>query len=618
MSVIFTWSSLQTPPQAPKSAPEATSSPRNDQPTTISTQAQAPDRAMRSIDPDRQPDPVVTETFSRTDAETVDLTTDKYTIRFTTAGALPFEWYVTDETFVPEADPRDYEGKETPPRIEALINPHVIDYPELPLPFAVSLRERNAQYFKDLNQSTYSYERIERDGMTGLAFRSQPNSVGVWLEKIYLFEPNRFDGHFELIVHNSGEYSLAFDDLGRGLGVTMGPGLGYDPKDPFKPQKVDALGMGRFDMTTAVIKREDDFIYKNVDGDTDAELYDGETIDWAGLHSKYFMAALLPDGDTNLEMARVSLNRNIDSTIGTDKTLKHFPTLEVFTPDFRLDPGTSRAFNFDLFVGPKQHKLLKEENRGLERVLFYNSWNWMRGLCLGLMWLLAKFHAIFGNWGISIICLTILVRLLVFPMVQKGMKEQAKMTQATSKLKPLIDAVNKKYKDNPQRKQQEIMKIYRENGVNPFGMFKGCLWLMVQMPIFFALYKLLYQSVDLHGAAFLWVQDLSRPDRLFMLPTTLPLLGDSFNLLPFITAATQMASSRLSMQPSTDPQQQQMQKMMIYFMPVMILVFTYPFPAGLMLYWLVSNAWQIVQQQYVNKHIRKPQEAAETKAKAKT
>ena len=213
-----------------------------------------------------------------------------------------------------------------------------------------------------------------------------------------------------------------------------------------------------------------------------------------------------------------------------------------------------------------------------------------------------------GNWGVSIIFLTFTVRLLTFPLVHKGLKAQAKTQVEMQKLKPLMDKINEKHKDDPRKKQQEVMSLYREHGVNPLGALKGCGWMLIQMPIFFALYKLLYQSIDLRGASWWFVQDLSQPDRLFMLPGNLPLVGDAFNILPLFVAATQMVTSKFTMQTPTDPQQAQMQKMMIYFMPVMILVLTYSFPSGLMLYWMVSNLWQVVQQLWVNKHIRKPQQ----------
>jgi YidC/Oxa1 family membrane protein insertase len=180
------------------------------------------------------------------------------------------------------------------------------------------------------------------------------------------------------------------------------------------------------------------------------------------------------------------------------------------------------------------------------------------------------------------------------------------------KLKPHMARINEKYKDDPQRKQQETMKLYREHNVNPLGMMKGCVWMMVQMPVFIGLYTLLGQVIDLRGAEFLWIEDLSHPDRLVVLSQSLPLIGHDFNLLPLITALTQMLSSKFTMSANTatDAQQQQMQKMMIYFMPVFILFITYGFPAGLMLYWLVSNLWQVLQQLWVNKHIKRPAEEA--------
>ena len=129
---------------------------------------------------------------------------------------------------------------------------------------------------------------------------------------------------------------------------------------------------------------------------------------------------------------------------------------------------------------------------------------------------------------------------------------------------------------------------------------------MVQMPIFIALYALIYQVIDLRGAQFLWIKDLSQPDRLFVFKSALPLIGTSINLLPILNAVIQMFASKFSAQPSTDAQQQQMQKTMVYIMPVMMLFFFYSIPSGVVLYWLVSTLWQVLQQLWVNKHMPKP------------
>jgi YidC/Oxa1 family membrane protein insertase len=178
-----------------------------------------------------------------------------------------------------------------------------------------------------------------------------------------------------------------------------------------------------------------------------------------------------------------------------------------------------------------------------------------------------------------------------------------------------LDKLNEKYKDNPTKRNQEMMKLYREHNVNPFGMLKGCMWMLIQLPIFFALYKLLSQDFDLRGASFLWIEDLSKADHLFHFGFSIPWMGEYFNLLPVMTAATQMLVSKLTMNPQaiSDPQQAAIQKQMMYMMPIMILVMTYHFPSGLCLYWMISNVWQVFQQRFVNrKYMPAPAPAATT------
>ena len=197
-----------------------------------------------------------------------------------------------------------------------------------------------------------------------------------------------------------------------------------------------------------------------------------------------------------------------------------------------------------------------------------------------LLWGLIHF-AIFGNYGIAILILTILVRVIFWPLTHKG-TESMKRMQA---LQPQMKAIKEKYKDNPQRVQQETMALYKENKVNPMG---GCLPMFIQVPVFIALFAVLRSAIELRYSSFLWISDLSEPENLFA--GMIPVVG-SLNILPLLMSATMMWQQKLT--PTAGDAQQQ--KMMAVMMPVMMLFFFYSMPSGLVLYWTTSQVLMIVQ-----------------------
>ncbi|MBN2684728.1 MAG: membrane protein insertase YidC, partial [Pontiellaceae bacterium] len=208
-----------------------------------------------------------------------------------------------------------------------------------------------------------------------------------------------------------------------------------------------------------------------------------------------------------------------------------------------------------------------------------------------LLWTLNRFDDIFHNYGVAIILLTLVVRVLFWPLTHKSTESMKRMQE----LQPQIKALQVKYKSNPQRMQQETMALYKENKVNPMG---GCLPMLLQMPVLFALFSVLRNAIELRYSSFLWISDLSSPENLFAGAFKIPLLGwDALNILPIVMAGSMIWQQKVSA-PSTaaaTPEQQQQQKMMMYMMPIMMLVFFYTMPSGLTLYWTTSNLLMIAQ-----------------------
>ena len=250
----------------------------------------------------------------------------------------------------------------------------------------------------------------------------------------------------------------------------------------------------------------------------------------------------------------------------------------MIAPVGAVEPGATRVVDTRLFVGPQDEKLLESIAPGLELVKDYGFFTI---LSKPLYWLLDKLHGFIGNWGWSIVALVFLLKILFYPLNAKAYASMAKMKA----INPKVMDLRERYKDNPQQMQMEMMRVYREEKVNPMG---GCLPILIQIPVFIALYWVLLSSVEMRGAPWiLWIKDLSVRDPYFILPivmTLTTLLQTALNPLP------------------PDP----MQAKLMWFMPLIFSVMFFFFPAGLVLYWITNNILTIAQQWVINTRMGVP------------
>ena len=253
-------------------------------------------------------------------------------------------------------------------------------------------------------------------------------------------------------------------------------------------------------------------------------------------------------------------------------------------------PKGAKSRKYTFFAGPKKQSLLWD--LGMRDVMEFGMWRWV---CYPMVWILNLFHSWIPSFGIGIILLTVLVRLVFWPLTHKSTVSMRRMSEIQPKMKELRE----KFKDNPQRLQQETWALYRDNKVNPMA---SCLPMLVQIPVFIALFTVLRSAVELRYAPFLWIADLSEPENLF--PGIFPFGG--LNILPVLMAVTMGLQSALT--PSTGDKQQQ--RMMMIMMPVMMLVMFYSFPSALSLYWTLSQVLSIVQMWYIRKRYTPPAPAA--------
>jgi YidC/Oxa1 family membrane protein insertase len=263
--------------------------------------------------------------------------------------------------------------------------------------------------------------------------------------------------------------------------------------------------------------------------------------------------------------------------------------VELFFAPVSLPPGQSLERVYRVYAGPKRSDLLQAAGGSLESSINL-GWSWVHPLTRAFAWLLHALYGVIPNYGVGIILLTILVRVATTPLTMKQMRSMERMRALQPKLQELRD----KYPDDRQKQSEEMMKLYRQEGVNPLG---GCLPMLLQLPVFIGLFYALQSSIDLRQAHFVgWIDDLSAPDMLFMIPgIELP-----FRVLPLLNGAAMVVQQKL--QPTqVDPAQA---RMMMIVMPVMMTVLFYQFPSGLVLYWTLSSVLAIVHQLWVGRGLR--------------
>jgi len=302
--------------------------------------------------------------------------------------------------------------------------------------------------------------------------------------------------------------------------------------------------------------------------------FDGD-VEWAGAHSRYFVSALIPDS------SRDALARLQATVPGREATVT------VARTPVAILPGTTLTREYRVYVGPKEPARLAAVGAQLDRAIDL-GYRWVAPLTRAFVWALGVCYAVIPNYGVAIIVLTVLVRLATAPLAAQQMRSMSKMRE----LQEPIKRIQERYRDDRQQQSKEMMELYRKAGVNPLG---GCLPMLLQIPVFIGLYYALQSSIALRQAPFvLWIRDLSVPETLFTLPGGLPV-----RLLPLLMCGSMVLQQKMT--PSTmDPQQA---RMMMIMMPVMFTFLFYTFPAGLVLYWLVSNLLAIGQQVVINRRL---------------
>lgn len=416
---------------------------------------------------------------------------------------------------------------------------------------------KDAVYSADVESSTLTLDQGEKK----LTF-SWTNTQGIAVQKIFTFRADSFLIDCDILIQNGSSMPLN-DAL-----VFSVPG--------FFNEEVKKRSRFAFEGPMAYVDNQ--LLTLDPDDIEEKNLYTGN-VDWTGFSHRYFLTCVMPsqavDGRLRLSWAN-----------------------DIVSGDFiqkmdRLDPGKQGSYTYVLYMGPKSYKVLGQYDNQLKKAV---NFGWFDILAKPLLITMNAIYGVIPNYGVAIILLTVLIKLIFWPLGTKSYKSMNEM----KKVQPLMMEIREKYKNDKQRMNQEIMGLYKTYKVNPAS---GCLPLLVQMPIFFALYRMLYQAIELRHAPFVgWINDLSGPDRLFHFDFSIPMMQEPYGI-PVLTLL--MGASFLLQQKMTPTAGDPMQAKMMMLMPIMMTVLFINFPAGLVLYMFVNNIISMGQQFYTQKKFSK-------------
>ena len=433
--------------------------------------------------------------------------------------------------------------------------------------------------FFNVKEETVNGKRIVGFFKT-ISIKNQDGSVSSFtLAKRYTFLPD--DYMFELAVTISGGADmkgLNFDNVGYTLRTMPQIGPDWDAKaDRYEYRHFFSYING---------KKKDTALKSN-----QTKLIT-DSVPWAGISGKYFSLIVIPSVPAQ-QILYSAAQPNADTV--QDGQL--FFSRPVIT-------GNTVTDVYRVYLGPCSENILSAYNVASKNNYNYDNLRidtvavssgiW-RPLEVLLKWLLQFFYKLIPNWGVSIILVTILIKLIFFPLTKKS----SESTQQMQKMQPKIQELQAKYKGKPQKLNEEMAKLYKEAGYNPLS---GCLPILIQLPILFAMYRLFNNYFEFRGAMFIphWIPDLSVGDSVLQFPNPLPFLGwTDLRILPIVYVISQMVFGKITQTPTSDQQQNSTMKIMMYGMPVFFFFMFYNAPSGLLLYWTCANFLMLVQQMII-------------------
>jgi len=402
-----------------------------------------------------------------------------------------------------------------------------------------------------------------RRGYTDIVFRTETPD-GRTIERSYRFYPGRYDFDAGVRLAREAYPGIVGVAWGFGPGMTATEANVDDDRRNFK----------------ASIQLGEEFhrISPSHFSSQSTDLYAG-TLNWASLQTKYFLSAIVPPEPTRAEIV-----------VTGDKT-EHRISERITMPVAANQAEVSQSVR--VYMGPLEYRQLQKVGAGLDKTIEM-GWRWMRPVAWVVLKAMVWMYQFIPNYGWVIIIISVLTKVLFYRLTHKSFKSMKEM-QA---LQPRLAAIKEKYGDDRQRVSQETMKLYKEAGVNPLG---GCLPMLLQMPVFVALFNVLKYTIEVRGAHWIgWITDLSQQDVLFLLPFSLPFIGNAFSLLPILMGGAMFLQSKLGGSPTGGTSMAQPAGMQT-MLPIVFTVMFYRMPSGLVIYWIVNTVLSVAQQYYIHR-----------------
>ncbi len=424
---------------------------------------------------------------------------------------------------------------------------------------------------------------LTSDSEAGTATLKRTTSDGLEITKVYTLAKQaglKDDYQVKLAVTFKNNAAASFDS--PGFFVSTGAAEPVHRTDRIYATQFDWYRDGKFNSIAVNYFEPGKLLGMfQTSGPKDVYTATADKILWASVSDQYFATILAPQEITGQQVWAMPVN--VPDEVGQPSIKAIEGAIEI--PGFSLPAGESKTVVFHIYAGPKEFNRLAKLPNDQADIMNFGWAKWVSELLLTVM---NTLHAWVGSYALAIIIMTIIIRSMLWPLQNAATKSMRRM----AKLSPIMNELREKYKDDPQRMNQETMKLYKEYGVNPFG---GCLPMLVQIPIFFGFYGMLDKAIELRNSSFLWVHDLSQPDTVFHLG------GIPINILPLVMAGTQLW--QMAITPKTgDPAQQRM----FLFMPLIFLFICYNYASGLALYWTVQNLFFVTQMYLTRKQADAP------------
>lgn len=451
----------------------------------------------------------------------------------------------------------------------------------------------------DTNGSVIGGFTMDADKKNGLTRFSLTSPSGLSITKSFTLpetvgSPEEYLVKMDIVFHNTGSSPLSLPGFSVSAGgeapVHIKDLPTYTCFDWYRDGKMTPVNVTWFNASSIPI------IGIQIHPEHDLYSQQDTGVQWVAVTSQYFTTIITPAKDQlgNGVWARRFQALNTSGT--SSGSTVYGITGGIGTGPITLAPGQSITRSYTIYAGPKDFNALGKLGAEQQKVMNFGMFHLVSET---LLWAMNSLQRVVGSFAAAIIILTILIKLALWPLQNKATASMKRMQL----LSPKMTELREKYKDDPTKMNEELMKLYKQYGVNPFG---GCLPMLVQIPIFFGFYSMLGSAIELRNSHFLWIHDLSQPDTLTFV------LGFPINLLPIIMAGTMVWQMAISPK-SGDATQQRM----MYFMPVIFLTFCYNYASGLALYWTTQNIFSIVQLYWTRNQPLPTLEKVSTKAKGK-